>query len=105
MSIMYQIYKSFDDGHEVWSAFLDISKGFDKVWHKDLIFKIKQNNLSSNLLSTLTDFLELIKQRVVLNGKLFSYSNIGSGVPQDSLMGLLFFSIYIYLFQSVLQNI
>ena len=31
MSITYQIYKSFDDGHEVRSVFLDMSKAFDKV--------------------------------------------------------------------------
>ena len=52
LSIMHQIYKSFDDGHEVWSVF----------------FKVKQNDISGNLLSTLTDFLKLRKQRVVLNG-------------------------------------
>ena len=50
LSINHQIYKSFDDGHEVRSAFLDMSKAFDKVWHKGLIFKLKQNGISSNLL-------------------------------------------------------
>ena len=53
-SIMNQIYKSFDDGHEVWSVF----------------FKVKDNDISGNLLSTLTDFLKLRKQRVVLNGQM-----------------------------------
>ena len=43
LSITHQIYKSFDDSHEVGSVFLDMSKAFDKVWHKDLIFKLKQN--------------------------------------------------------------
>ena len=50
--------------------FLDMSKAFDKAWHKGLIFKLKQNRISGNLLSTLTDFLKLKKQRVVLNGVL-----------------------------------
>ena len=36
-----------------------MSKAFDKVWHKGLIFKLKQNGISGNLLSTLTDFLKL----------------------------------------------
>ena len=39
-------------------------------------FKVKQNDISGNLLSTLTDFLKLRKQRVVLNGQ---PSNIESG--------------------------
>ena len=48
------------------------SKAFDEVWQKDLIFKLKQNGISDNLLSTLTDFLKLKKQRVVFNGQLSS---------------------------------
>ena len=72
LSITHQIFKSLDNGHEVRSVFLDMSKAFDKVWHKGLIFKLKQNGISSNLLSTLTDFLTLRKQRVVLNGQLSS---------------------------------
>ena len=31
LSITHEIYKSFDDGLEVRSVFLDISKAFDKV--------------------------------------------------------------------------
>ena len=34
LSNTHKIYKSFDDGHEVRSVFLDISEAFDKVWHK-----------------------------------------------------------------------
>ena len=60
-----------------------------------LIFKLKQNGISGNLLSTLTDFLKLRKQRVVLNGQLSSWSNIETGVPQGSILGPLLFLIYI----------
>ena len=72
LSIAHQIYKSFDDGHEVYSVFFDMSKAFDKVWHKGLIFKLKQSGISDNFLSTFTDFLKLRKQRVMLNGQLSS---------------------------------
>ena len=47
----------------------DISKAFDKVLHKGLIYKLKQNGVVGNLLNTLTDFLKDRKQRVVLNGQ------------------------------------
>ena len=72
LSITHQIYKYFDDGHDVRSVFLDMSEAFDKVWYEGPIFKVKQNSISGNLLSTLTDFLKLRKQRVVLNGQMSS---------------------------------
>ena len=53
--IKHQILKSSDNGHEVRSVFLDMSKAFDKVWQKDLIFKLKKNGKSGYLLNTLTD--------------------------------------------------
>ena len=72
VSITHQIYKSFDYGHEFRSVFLDMSKAFDKVWDKGIHFKLKQNGISGNLLSILTDFLNVRKQRVVLVGQLSS---------------------------------
>ena len=75
--------------------FLNMPKAFSKVWHKGLIFKLKQNGIWGNLSSTLTDFLEVRKQRVVLNGQLSSWPNIETGVPQGSILGPLLFSIYI----------
>ena len=53
VSITHQIYKSFDGGHKVQSVLLDMSKAFNKVWLKGLIFKIKQTGISGNLLNTL----------------------------------------------------
>ena len=77
-------------GYKVRSAFLDTSKAFDK----DLISKLKQNGVSGNLLSTLADFLELRKQRVVLNGHLPLWSRIETFIPQESILDPLFL-IYI----------
>ena len=45
LSITHEIYLSFDDNLEVRDVFLDISKAFDKVLHKGLIFKLKQNSI------------------------------------------------------------
>ena len=45
ISITHEIYESFDDGFEVRGVFLDISKGFHKVWHEGLIYKMKQNGI------------------------------------------------------------
>ena len=62
LSITYDIYQCFDNGFEVRGVFLDIFKAFDKVWHKGLIYKLKQNGVVGNLLNTLTNFLKERKQ-------------------------------------------
>ena len=54
LSITHDIYQFLDQGYEVRGVFLDISKAFDKVWHKGLIHKLKQNGIGGPLLKILT---------------------------------------------------
>ena len=53
LSITQEIYQSFDDSLDVRAVFLDTSKAFDKVWHKCLIFKSKENGISDSFLISL----------------------------------------------------
>ena len=46
--ITHDIYQSLDDVLETRGVFLDISKPFDKVWHKGFLYKLKQNEISAN---------------------------------------------------------
>ena len=94
LSITHEIYQSFD-GFDVHKVFLDISKAFDKVWHDGIIFKLKQNGISGNLLNLLSNFLRNRKQRVVLNGQTSSWADVNAGVPEGSILGPLLFLIYI----------
>ena len=82
-------------GLETRAVFLDISKAFNKVWHECLLFKLKQNGISGNLLNVITDFLYQRKQRVVLNEQHSSRTNVDTGIPWGSILGTLFFLIYI----------
>ena len=75
--------------------FLDISKAFDRVWHDGLLFKLKQNGVSGNLFQLIKSFLSGRFQRVLLNGQTSDWETIQAGVPQGSILGPLFFIIYI----------
>ena len=51
ISITHEIYKAFDGNpsFETRGIFLYISKAFDKVWHKGLLFKLKSYGIEGNL--------------------------------------------------------
>ena len=57
--LVSEIHEAFEDSKclEVRAVFLDISKAFDKVWHKGLIFKLKQNGVSGKLLKFFESYL------------------------------------------------
>ena len=47
--------------------FCDISKTFDKVLHKDLLFKLKSYGIDGNTLKWIENYLDDRVQRVVLD--------------------------------------
>ena len=70
-------------------------KAFERVWHEGLLFKLKRLGLSGKYYGLINSFLKSRHQRVVVNGQSFKWSPIKAGVPQRSILGPLFFSVYI----------
>ena len=97
LAIVYEIQTNLDSNPpaDVRGVFLDISKGFDKIWHKGLLFKLKSYGVEGELLYLLECYLSNGEQRVVLNGQTFDWRKINSGVPQGSALRPLLFLIYI----------
>ena len=71
LSITHEIYHSLDENYEIRAVFLDISKAFDEVWHEGLVFKLKQNGISGNLLNIFEDLLRRFLMGRHLIGKIF----------------------------------
>ena len=97
ISITHTIFEAFDCNPplDVRSVYLDISKAFDRVWHDGLIYKLKRCGVSGELLPLIQSFLKDRKQRTVLNGQNSNWGDISAGVPQGSILGPLFFLVYI----------
>ena len=70
LSITHEIYSFIDEGLEVRSIFVDISKAFDKVWQHEIIFELTQNGISGSLLNLLHDFD--LTESLSVNAKLFA---------------------------------
>ena len=96
------IHKGLDDEKQIAMVFLDISKAFDKVWHDGLLFKLDSNGVKGKLLKLIKSYLGDRKQRVVLNGSVSEFLNILSGVPQGSILGPLFFLVFL---NDIIDNI
>ena len=92
-------YHSFceavDSGKEVRAVFCDVSKAFDRVWHRGLLYKLSCIGCSSLVVKWFSSYLSSWRQRVVINGESSDWSPIRARVPQGSILGPLLFLIYI----------
>jgi hypothetical protein len=96
LTFLYNSFcKALDNGLEVRVVFFDISKAFDKVWHRGLIFKLEKSGIRGNILKWFTNYLSDRSQKVVIPGTNSDDSLIFAGVPQGSILGPLLFLVYI----------
>ena len=91
-----------DSGKEVRSVFCDISKAFDRVWHRGLLHKLSGIGCSDKITSWFSSYLTGRKQRVVLAGHVSEWISVLAGVPQGSILGPLLFLIFII---DIVQNL
>ena len=57
IEIYRNIISNMDRGRDVRFVFCDVSKAFDKVWHKGLIFKLKLTGVNEQLISWIESYL------------------------------------------------
>merc|ERR1712035_158174 len=86
---------SLRDFGETFSIALDISKAFDRVWHKSLISKLPSYGIYPSLCSFISSFLSDRSIAVVVDGHCSSPKPINCGVPQGFVLSPTLFLLFI----------
>ena len=95
MHLIDEISSSVDNKEHCAGIFLDLSKAFDTVNHAILINKLGHYGISGLALKWTCSHLSDRKQYVECNGVASEYLTVKWGVPQGSILGILFFLFYI----------
>ena len=82
-----------DEGSPVDIIYVDFKKAFDKVPHQRLRLKLKVHCIGSGMINWIEKWLIDRRQRVVVDGEVSNRKSDLSGVPQGSVLGLIFFLI------------
>ena len=69
-----------DKGIDIRFVFCDVSKAFDKGWHKGLLFKFKLTGVNEQLISWIESYLSDRQQKVVSEGFSSTIKGINAGV-------------------------
>ena len=77
------------------AIFLDLSKAFDTLNFDILLYKFKKYGVTGNALSLINSYLTNRYQYVNYESNESDLLEIKTGIPQGSILGPLFFSIYI----------
>ena len=72
-----------------------MSKAFDKVWHQGLIYKLRQVGIFGEALAFISSYLNNRFHHIILTGQSSNWLPVKAGVLQGSIVGSLFFLVYI----------
>ena len=95
INLTNKIYQGLNDEHEIAMIFLDLSKAYDRICHKRLIYKLRKIGIKGTLLKWIESYLSDRSQRVVYGGTTSDFIKIFGSVPQGSILSSLLFLIYL----------
>ncbi len=104
IDFLENLYSNIDKGETVGVLFLDLKKAFDTVNHSILVSKLSHLGISNEALEWIESYLYGRSQVTFVNHTYSAAGHVDCGVPQGSILGPLFFILYVNSLPEVLNN-
>ena len=95
VKLIDHVSREMEAGKIPANVYIDLSKAFDTLTFDILLYKLKYYGVTDTALDLMKSYLTNRKQYVVFDGCQSEHTEIYTGVPQGSILGPLFFCIYI----------
>ena len=95
MDMVERIRGAWNSGNGALGVFIDLKKAFDTVDHRILLAKLEHYGVRGKAQDLLASYLKGRSQYVVYGGCESARGEIDCGVPQGSVLGPLFFLLYV----------
>lgn len=93
--LTHTMYETLDKGRDLTVLYLDISRYFEKIWHKGLLHKCGHEFGLDNILPWLRSYLTNRRQRVLIRNSSSALLPLKAGCPQGSVLGPLLALLYL----------
>lgn len=95
LETIHDFAQVLDKQGQIDIIYLDFEKAFDRVSHQKLLLKLQAVLKNSTLIAWIEAYLSDRQQSVFFQGASSSAASVQSGIPQGSVLGPLFFLVFI----------